>query len=103
MSADRCSRCEHGAAVTCAGGRGPLVLTDVPRSRPKPDRRREAVRLRRLRDTLGLTQRELAVEFKVAHGAIAAWETGTRTLPGPVVKLLELYEEELSLGGDDGL
>jgi transcriptional regulator with XRE-family HTH domain len=79
------------------------VLTDVPRSRSKQDRKTEARRLRRLRDALGLTQRELAAEFKVAHGAIAAWESGKRTLPGPVVKLLELYEEELSLGDDGGL
>ena len=79
------------------------MVTDVPQSRAKSDRKSEAARLRRLRDTLGLTQRELAVEFKVAHGAIAGWETGKRPLPGPVLKLLELYEEELSIAPSDGL
>ena len=81
----------------------PAIADGRARSRAKSDRKSEAARLRRLRATLGLTQRELAVEFKVAHGAIAAWESGTRTLPGPAVRLLELYEEELSLGPDDGL
>jgi predicted unusual protein kinase regulating ubiquinone biosynthesis (AarF/ABC1/UbiB family) len=56
--------------------------------------------LRQVREALGLSQREMAKEFKVAHGAIAGWESGTRTLPGPVSKLLELYEEELGLSGD---
>jgi predicted unusual protein kinase regulating ubiquinone biosynthesis (AarF/ABC1/UbiB family)/DNA-binding XRE family transcriptional regulator len=73
----------------------------VPRIRVSQDRTIEAQRLRRLRDTLGFTQREMAREFKVAHGAIAGWESGTRSLPGPVSKLLELYEEELGLS-DDG-
>jgi predicted unusual protein kinase regulating ubiquinone biosynthesis (AarF/ABC1/UbiB family)/DNA-binding XRE family transcriptional regulator len=73
----------------------------MPRVRSKQQKSSEAARLRRLRSTLGLTQRELAVEFKVAHGAIASWESGKQTLPGPVIKLLELYEEELGIGLDD--
>jgi len=63
-----------------------------------PDRSQEAQRLRRLRAVLGLAQREHAVEFKVAHGAIAGWESGARTLPGQALKLVEIYEEELGLG-----
>src|SRR5262245_23519644 len=46
---------------------------------------------------LGLTQREFALEMKVAHGAIAAWESGKQSPPGPVIKLLEIYEEELGV------
>ena len=65
------------------------------------ERKDEARRLRQLRDVLGLSQREMAKEFRVAHGAIAGWESGTRTLPGPVVKLLELYEAELGLSDDE--
>lgn len=57
--------------------------------------------MRRVREVLGLSQREMAREFKVAHGAIAGWESGNRTLPGPVSKLLELYEEELGLCEDE--
>lgn len=68
-------------------------------SRCARDALHPARRLRRLRGMLGLTQRELAREFKVAHGAIAAWETGKNAPPGPVLKLLELYEEELGLPG----
>ena len=73
----------------------------MPRSRNKSQKLKESARLRRLRSTLGLTQRELAEEFKVAHGAIAGWESGKQTLPGPVIKLLDLYEEELGIGADD--
>jgi len=72
--------------------------------RNKAQKSGEASRLRRLRDMLGLTQREFATEIKVAHGAIAAWEGGKQSMPGPVLKLLELYEEELGLGErDDGV
>jgi predicted unusual protein kinase regulating ubiquinone biosynthesis (AarF/ABC1/UbiB family) len=60
-----------------------------------------AARLRRLREILGFSQRELAVELGVAHGSIAVWEKGRRAIPGPVRKLLEIYEHELGLGGDD--
>src|SRR5687767_8174199 len=59
-----------------------------------------AGRLRRLRDTMGFSQRELAKEFGVAHGAIGLWEAGRRDLPGPVRKLLEIYEQELGLAED---
>jgi len=66
-------------------------------SRRASDRRRDGQRLRRLRETLGLTQRELAAEFRVANGALASWESGTRAVPGPALKLLEIYESELGL------
>jgi len=74
----------------------------VPRIRSASVRKTEARRLRRVREVLGLSQREMAKEFKVAHGAIAGWESGKRTMPGPVSKLLELYEEELGLSEDGG-
>lgn len=54
-----------------------------------------AERLVLLRQTLGLSQRELAKEFQVSGGAIACWETGTRVIPGPVLKLIDLYEDSL--------
>ncbi|MFZ5496898.1 MAG: AarF/UbiB family protein [Verrucomicrobiota bacterium] len=76
----------------------------MPRNRPKSDRLDEAARLRRLREMLGLTQRQLAKEFKVAHGAIAAWESGRTTLPGPALKVMEIYEAELGIvAGTEGL
>lgn len=56
-----------------------------------------ASRLLKLRATLGLTQRQLAVEFRVSPGAVALWEAGARNLSGPATRLLELYEESASL------
>lgn len=52
-------------------------------------------RLKALRQNLGLSQRQLAAEFKVSAGAIAQWESGSRPIPGPVIKLIEVYEETL--------
>lgn len=54
-------------------------------------------RLLKIRQELHLSQREMADELGVVHGAIGLWETGKRKIPGPVVKLIELYEEELGL------
>lgn len=57
----------------------------------------DANRLLNLREALGISQRELADEFQVTSGAIAHWEAGTRPIPGPVIRLVELYEAELPL------
>ncbi len=57
----------------------------------------EPARLQRLREALGFSQRDLAAEFGVAHGAIGLWETGERPIPGPVRRLLEIYEAELGI------
>lgn len=57
----------------------------------------EGKRLKALRETLGYSQREMAQEFRVVHGTIGLWETGKRTIPGPVLFLMELYEQELGL------
>jgi transcriptional regulator with XRE-family HTH domain len=54
-------------------------------------------RLHRLREALGFSQRDLAAEFGVAHGAIGLWETGERPIPGPVRRLMEIYEAELGI------
>jgi transcriptional regulator with XRE-family HTH domain len=68
----------------------------TPRSGiPKSTRQKEAARLTALREALKLTQREMADEFRVTHGAIGLWERGERTIPGPVLKLIDLYEEKL--------
>jgi predicted unusual protein kinase regulating ubiquinone biosynthesis (AarF/ABC1/UbiB family) len=67
------------------------------RTRNAEQKKSEAARLRRLRDALGLNQRELSREFNVTHGAVAGWESGKRTIPGPVLRLMDLYEEELGV------
>jgi transcriptional regulator with XRE-family HTH domain len=64
----------------------------------RPDSRRaEGGRLIRLREALGLSQRELAQEFHVAPAAVALWERGNRTLPGPALRLLRLYESAVGI------
>jgi len=54
-----------------------------------------AARFRRVRERLGLSQRDMAAELDVAHGAVGLWESGARPLPGPVLRLLSLYEQDL--------
>ncbi len=73
----------------------------MARFRQPESRRTEAGRLIRLRETLGLSQRELASEFQVAPAAVALWERGQRTLPGPALRLLRLYESAVGLEPQD--
>lgn len=73
----------------------------MPRTRNADTRRKEAIRLRQLRRVMGLSQRELADEFLVGASTIALWETGSRTMPGPALRLLELFEEELHMEHGD--
>ena len=65
----------------------------------KTHRAKEAEKLKKLRSALDMTQRDLAKEFWVSPGAIALWEIGDRTIPGPVLKLIEIYESRLQKGG----
>jgi predicted unusual protein kinase regulating ubiquinone biosynthesis (AarF/ABC1/UbiB family) len=50
-----------------------------------------------VRHALGFSQRAMAEELGVVHGAVGLWETEKRKIPGPVLKLIELYERELGL------
>lgn len=62
-------------------------------------------RLKKIREVMGLTQRECAELFGVVHGAVGLWEAGKRKIPGPVLKLMALYESELGIEDapvDDG-
>ena len=49
-------------------------------------------RLIRIRKMLGFSQRGLAEEFRVSAGAVGSWEVGDREIPGPVLKLIELFQ-----------
>jgi predicted unusual protein kinase regulating ubiquinone biosynthesis (AarF/ABC1/UbiB family) len=42
-----------------------------------------------------MSQRELAAEFQVSQTAIVHWEAGKKTIPGPVLQLMTLYERDL--------
>jgi DNA-binding transcriptional regulator YiaG len=64
----------------------------------KSGKQKEVDRLVQLREALGFTQRDLAVEFMVTHGAVGLWERGERTIPGPVLKLIGIYEERIKEG-----
>src|SRR5947208_16286239 len=74
----------------------------MPRTQTPPRRRSEAARLRKIRALLGLSQREMARHFGVAHGAIGLWESGARTIPGPALTLMRLYETELAVQNGGG-
>lgn len=67
----------------------------MPRTRSVNQRSSEGQRILGLRQTMGVTQRELATAFGTTAGAIAQWEKGDRTVPGPVLKLIELYEAQI--------
>ncbi|MBI2343723.1 MAG: AarF/ABC1/UbiB kinase family protein [Deltaproteobacteria bacterium] len=47
---------------------------------------------------MNFSQRDMAEELGVVHGAIGLWESGQRKIPGPVRKLMALYEQELGVG-----
>jgi transcriptional regulator with XRE-family HTH domain len=55
----------------------------------------EGARLKRLRTQMGMTVRELGKEFNVGYSSISQWETGEHTIPGSVLKLIEIYEQKL--------
>ena len=54
-------------------------------------------RLRDLRRLLGWSQRKLARELRVTPGAVSQWESGRRAIPGPVKRLIEIYEQRLGM------
>src|SRR5688572_29131371 len=72
----------------------------MPRGRDSV-RSDDARRLRRIRDELELTQRQIAAQFGVASSAVAQWESGKHGIPGPVIRLIELYEAELGIDGGE--
>lgn len=68
----------------------------MPTSEPKKNSKgKDVERLKQLREQMGLNIRELAEEFQVTSGAITKWETGANPIPGPVLKLIELYEHKV--------
>lgn len=73
----------------------------MPREKAS-ERQKSGLRLRKLRDLLGFTQREMAGELAVTHGAIAGWESGKNPMPGPVQKLVSMYEAELGISDGEG-
>lgn len=64
----------------------------MPRTIKKKLRLTEARQLLRLREKMQLNQREMAKRLNVSCGAVAHWELGNRTIPGAILKLMEIYE-----------
>ena len=58
-------------------------------------RKKEGTRLKNLRKQMDMTVRELAQEFQVAYSSISQWENGEHSIPGPVLKLIEIYEQRI--------
>src|SRR5262245_5615369 len=54
-------------------------------------------RLRDLRQLMGWSQRRLAKELRVTPGAVSQWESSQRAIPGPVKRLVEIYEQTLGM------
>jgi DNA-binding transcriptional regulator YiaG len=68
----------------------------MPRQSPSPTNKdKESKRLLALRSAMGMSTRELAKEFMVSQASITHWENGDRTIPGAVLKLIEIYEKKL--------
>lgn len=56
------------------------------------------IRLMKLKKVFGWSQAQLAKEWNVSAGTIGLWESQHRTIPGPVLKLIEIYEQSHKLG-----
>ena len=52
-------------------------------------------RLKRLRSQMGMTMREFGKEFNVGFSSISHWENGAHTIPGSVIRLIEIYEQAM--------
>jgi transcriptional regulator with XRE-family HTH domain len=50
--------------------------------------------LKALRAELGLTQPQLGEKLGVARNTVTRWEMGIRSIPEPVVRLLEFLRKE---------
>lgn len=64
----------------------------------KREKASHADKLLSLRRHLGWSQKRLAEEFLVSPGTVALWELGKREVPGPALKLIQIYKGKLSLG-----
>lgn len=70
----------------------------MPRARSAiPAEQTAPARLRTVRETLGVSQRAFAKELGVAPSSLAQWETERAPIPGPILRLLSLYEEQLRI------
>jgi transcriptional regulator with XRE-family HTH domain len=68
----------------------------VPKRKALPEKKRqEGTRLKSLRTQMGMTVRELGKEFNVGFSSISQWENGEHTIPGSVLRLIEIYEQRL--------
>jgi len=57
-------------------------------------RKLEAKEVRRIRQWLGLTQKQLAERMGVARNTVARWEMGTMQIREPAARLLKIISKE---------
>tara|TARA_B100000902_G_C26730803_1_gene631258 strand:+ start:349 stop:579 length:231 start_codon:yes stop_codon:yes gene_type:complete len=59
----------------------------------------QAIRLRfdNIAKELKVNRSALAKEFNVTPAAISLWVSGKRSMPGPMIRLLQIYESNLGL------
>jgi DNA-binding transcriptional regulator YiaG len=67
--------------------------TKAKRARPKPKYEWDAVKVKALREHLGLTQTEFAEELGTAQQIVSLWERGYHYPKGMSVKMLTLVAE----------
>jgi putative transcriptional regulator len=53
----------------------------------------DAAEFRAIRERMGLLQAQLAEQLGVTQGALSRWESGSRSIPEPVARLLVLLAE----------
>src|SRR5689334_1893906 len=94
VTVTRCGSRAAGSSPEISATLRTIWSLPMPREKAS-ERQKSGLRLRKLRDLLGFTQREMAGELAVTHGAIAGWESGKNPMPGPVQKLVSMYEAEL--------
>jgi DNA-binding transcriptional regulator YiaG len=54
----------------------------------------EAIRIRKLRLSLGMTTRAYGKFFGISHSTVTQWENGKTEIPEIAIKLLHFFEKE---------
>lgn len=86
-----------GEAVSYAKGAPRAGTRTVVLEAAQP---RSGSQIRKFRNALKLTQTQFAALFSVSVKTVEAWEGGTRTCPGPALRLIEIFERTPGVATD---
>ena len=64
---------------------------------PSQINKKSSDRLTKFREALGLSMRGLAKKWDMDHSTISKWENGKEPIPGPVMELVDLHEQNPKL------